>query len=999
MADLNHTVRFQVEGGDAVLSTMERVSSGVKAAGADTSAEVSNALAKLGALGQAMDTEAAKAVAKLSQMAGETRAAGDATDGLSAKAERALATWTARLDPTIRETQRFEAGRLSAEDHARYVALLTERYTEAGRAAAEEAAAIEAFRANLDPAATATAALSAETERLNGWLAAGKISAEEHAEGVARLRAEMSDLDATVTSAAGTGRPWFLDSNVTRNWVDVVQVLAASRGDITLAIPTILDAADVTKYYYDQSRRAADEAGESVADMGEAAADMGEAAGAAAPLLSRLSGSAIALGSAVAAVVVGLASFGAAWMVHSDSIEEAERAMRLYGGSLGLTATGLEELAQQAAAAGNISVLAAREMEQAYIATRKIGAEVMSELIELSRDYAAVTDQDVVEATVELADMFSDPAEAAKTLTNRYGLLSAATLDHVQALVTQGQRQEAAIVVADALKARIRGMADETSSFAAAWNRVWATVSNTFDAMGRLPMAESNSAALDRLFQRQRELVQAQGDAAARIAQETGGQDVPADWLPSPAGYVDRSGASVGTAVGAAAAQAATQLEVVNRQVQLLAEQWAAAETARISAEQAAGREAAAVVEALNPALRQLDDYDAMLTKLSAVQGKANADMDDASRQTLAATTERVSAAKADLQAAVDAGKTLDQVKADASEKMYAKAAGMEATARQKYLAEESARIGLIGATATTEERATAVRQAGAQVVSQMTAALADQAAETARAQTAAEAIAAAWQQGTAEGLRMEAVQAAIAEAAAASGNAASAQAAALTGLRTSYGEASTESAKYLASLRDEVTESAALADAAARGQAAYQLEANHQAAIAATRQQINALDALRAQYDVMHAAGLVSEQGYQGALLDLEQKRTDAAAGRQAIEDALNEQTYAEQAKWLGEQIVSQADALALAQAEFTLVGQSEQTRGLILAKLQAENTLKQQGIDLSSEQARQYVAQQIQLEAIRHEIEAAEDMAGSFEDFADDNGEAAVFFQEIIV
>lgn len=868
----------------------------------------------------------------------KTAAAADAAtagvERLSSRQSRALDTLIGRLSPAENEAGKLEraldllakgaaAGAISLEDQARYAELAEQKWSAGAKAAAAEAAAIGAFRDALDPAAAELARLGAEQQKVNAWLADGKITAAEHAAGVAGLQAQMARLTAQ-TVAANSDRPWWVDGNIMRNWVDVGQVLAASGGNIASALPAILDAADVTAYYYGQSRKAANGAGEMGSAMAAAGDDAADAAvsleelaagtelagraaagataragGLAASLAGSVGGIAAAAGilASLATVLIGGA---AAWYVHTESLDDVDKALKRAGNTLGVTTSDLETMAAAAAATGSISVGSAREMQQAYLATRAVGADAMSTLIGLSRDWGEVTGQNAAEAAADLAKSFSDPIGAAQRLDAQFGLLTDAELVQIRTLTDLGQRQQAQSQLADKLADRIRGMHDDAvNPLTGAFESLGTAAANAFDRIGAgIRKAAGGETLLEKIVRLTRELQDAQGAVIA----------VPG-FSADPTQLRE---------------QLADTLRVYHRQQESAGlEQW---QNERVTA----GKSIGDIVREASDVRGALDDVDKKLVALNKQQIAIG--VDQRTTAAIGVTRERLEALRADLQAAEAAGKTMAQVQAERTDAMYAKAATMEAGAREQYIARESALIGLLGSENTATERLTIARQAENRVLSDRTAAITDASAASSREAGGVQAVADAYRQSEAAGLAWSVIQSKLAEAQGLHAGEAWALGQAQQDLSRRYAEAVAETASYIDGLQRQAAEEQALAAIAGQGAAAEagvraQLEAQER-----TRSQLLALAAREIVLRKELEKRQISQSAYDAEVLAIEQQRADLAGQRKAIEDSLLSISLTQQLGAFRAQIAEQKQSLALTQAESALLGVSEDERQRIL-------------------------------------------------------------------
>ena len=196
-------------------------------------------------------------------------------------------------------------------------------------------------------------------------------------------------------------------------------------------------------------------------------------------------GAMVALGATIGALAGGTALLTAAWLSGEKASLSLERATTGLGRTAGLTAGELDRLAMAGAEQGEISTASARAQAAAYVSTGKIGGEVITGLIAIGKDYAAVFGQDAEEATRSLAQAMADPDKAARELTRQIGLLDQKTLDHIDSLVKHGDRLQAQTILLEALTGAVKGQADQVDQITSAWDAAARAVSNYWDKLGR----------------------------------------------------------------------------------------------------------------------------------------------------------------------------------------------------------------------------------------------------------------------------------------------------------------------------------------------------------------------------------------------------------------------------------------------------------------------------------------------------------------------------------
>lgn len=187
----------------------------------------------------------------------------------------------------------------------------------------------------------------------------------------------------------------------------------------------------------------------------------------------------------IAALTTGVAMGAVAWGSYLSSTKEVETAASGLGRATAGNAADMEAAAQAGAASAGISVKAARSMEAQFLRTGRIGADNFQQLIAVSKDFAATIGVDASTAGDTLADMFADPAKAAQTLYQQYGLIDAATARQVQNLAAQNKETEAQAVLLKALPDQLASAAQSMTALERGWNNISTAASNAFDWMGK----------------------------------------------------------------------------------------------------------------------------------------------------------------------------------------------------------------------------------------------------------------------------------------------------------------------------------------------------------------------------------------------------------------------------------------------------------------------------------------------------------------------------------
>lgn len=193
--------------------------------------------------------------------------------------------------------------------------------------------------------------------------------------------------------------------------------------------------------------------------------------------------------TATTAVIAGIAAVGGAvayaYYAYVSSQKELETALGGTGRAAGATVGQIEQIAEKSASAGSVSVAAAREMEAAFLQTGKIGVSNFEGMIKVAKNYAATTGVDITAATKELAQGFADPVRGADALNQKLNFLDDRTRLYIRTLSDQNDRTGAQRVMLDALKGSLINAADAATTLGRAWDFVARMASNAFDALGR----------------------------------------------------------------------------------------------------------------------------------------------------------------------------------------------------------------------------------------------------------------------------------------------------------------------------------------------------------------------------------------------------------------------------------------------------------------------------------------------------------------------------------
>jgi hypothetical protein len=328
--------------------------------------------------------------------------------------------------------------------------------TEYAALLAQQEKQVAAVRAAIDPLYTAQKRYDDEIRVADGLLKSGAISEAEHA---AAVGLSGKALAAAERELGGHSNALSLNRNQ----------LIIGESAVHRFVDSILAGQSPMKAFAMQA-----------GDVGNVLSmDDGGVAGGLAKVRALLTPTNLTLGATAALVAIG----AAAWYSYSSALEKLEAISQGAGRVLGESGAELEANAEAAAAAGNISISSAREIEQAYLGVAKSG-DVLVGLTAITKDFAAATGTDAKAAEQALTSIFSDPIAGANELAEKYGMLSQAQVDHIAKLVEEGQATQAQRELLEDLGKSVDGASDHVTGLAAAWDLVKTKASNAFSAIG-----------------------------------------------------------------------------------------------------------------------------------------------------------------------------------------------------------------------------------------------------------------------------------------------------------------------------------------------------------------------------------------------------------------------------------------------------------------------------------------------------------------------------------
>lgn len=956
--------------------------------------------------------QAAAATEQLGRAADATVVSSERLERRALDIGRAYERLQRSLDAAYRESQMFESGqrvldralaigRIEAAEHARSMDLLAAKYSGAEQAARDLAVAndnlarrAEAFRRSVDPLVAAQERFNAAIHEAEDLYTAGALSLEHYRLGVAKATAEMDAaaqarqrLDQSGTQSAQNAFNSQLgvrsDFNTAARAADVQaygmsldalrakyvplaaiqqqyraalqeinlasRVGAISEAERAAALQRTKDAFAGTVLAMRQTadagqalNRATGLARHEMVNLGRQAQDVFVSLASGQSPLTVL----IQQGTQIADVFMssqgtlrgffaqlgqgalrfagplGIAATAAMSLYSALSLlgerRELENALSGIGRTAGVTASELNRIAVEAARGADVTASAARSMAAEFTRTGRIAPDVTARLIATSKAYALTTQQDLLPASKELAGLFAgDLSRAAEQLNQRFGAFDGITLSAIRRLESMGERGQAQKLIIDAIAASTANAEQKQS----AWNRAideW--ISKPWD---RLKQGVGNFVTgPDEAEQKLRERLSLQRQIAGEEAQPAAMRQE--QWL----------------------AEARARLAVLERELKI-SDDIAKAEKERIDRNLATAR-GQSLVDA-QPTNRNREQLNADLTKLEySIAGlkKSYADLSaDAGRNSEAIAKnlaqqreesllrDRALTAQTDL-LRLQQGQTVEEYRAIAAQKLREEFVGRTTIAEQVQLAHRQKLVDLFGTELSGEERLTQARQAANDVMLRGREAAAAMSKASQDGTAAANAEAEAYRrQGVAAGELARLRQQAAREVEGTNENTAAGRDLRLKELvMEAAAKARAEIAKATAEMQSQVDVGQRVVDVARQRQLSEEQIGRLQQREVERQQLIVRLRS--AGVDEAEIARVVGEQvALKERELSIEKER--AALGM----------------------IASQRDSIALLELEVSLLGRSTEERNRALAALKAEQALKRQGIDPSSNLGQQFV------------------------------------------
>lgn len=185
--------------------------------------------------------------------------------------------------------------------------------------------------------------------------------------------------------------------------------------------------------------------------------------------------------------VIGLAGaagiMAVAFFKGSHEAREMNNALQLTSSYAGVTRGQMLGLAEAMTQVGAVTVGTAKGIVTALVTSGQIGAQAIGAVARLASDYAAATGKDLDKLAPELTKLFADPAKGAEELNKQMHFLLPSEIEHIAHLERIGRLGEAQLILAQRLAAHIPQEVKQLGILETAWDGVRKGASSAWDAM------------------------------------------------------------------------------------------------------------------------------------------------------------------------------------------------------------------------------------------------------------------------------------------------------------------------------------------------------------------------------------------------------------------------------------------------------------------------------------------------------------------------------------
>lgn len=184
-------------------------------------------------------------------------------------------------------------------------------------------------------------------------------------------------------------------------------------------------------------------------------------------------------------LAVGAITAAAAVSRYQSSVRELQQSLVGRGRQTGATTGDLNEIAEAGAGPAGMSAHQARSAVADFTSFGRIGTGIYADLLKATKDYAAVTKEDLPSATKELAAALADPVRGAQELDAKFNLFNSTQLETIQRMAATGDRLGAQKAILASLESVIQGANEKTGLWAKTWDGLGNIISSVFDKLGK----------------------------------------------------------------------------------------------------------------------------------------------------------------------------------------------------------------------------------------------------------------------------------------------------------------------------------------------------------------------------------------------------------------------------------------------------------------------------------------------------------------------------------
>ena len=238
------------------------------------------------------------------------------------------------------------------------------------------------------------------------------------------------------------------------------------------------------------------------------------------PAISGLARGIYALITPLSVALTAFATLGAAAYSGSQEVTEFNRALIQSGNVSGVTAS--EFTAMQTSLDSTITTSGkAAEVLTLMAGSGKIAGEAFEQVAAASILFSKATGESVDKIVEDFSALGKDPVDSAVRLDEKYRFLTSAVLAQADALVKQGQEQEAILLLqtsmSEAANETATKMIEEAGYIEKAWSGVKKIITETWDALKNIGREDTTQSRIDALKEVQQNIIDYKGaEAAAR---------------------------------------------------------------------------------------------------------------------------------------------------------------------------------------------------------------------------------------------------------------------------------------------------------------------------------------------------------------------------------------------------------------------------------------------------------------------------------------------------